>query len=337
MNSHVRNLILLTFLLIGNISSAITTRGGLITTDIAAGGICSITTQLLIDEIPIWYDTAFIDWGDGYVEPVPLAGWPVSPSNGSYLITLSAIWHSYPSGTYDILLTCGKRVSWIRNILNSGASDFVLQAMIVMNPLMWNSESSLSDSFNLETEMFISSPNTIPLNIYNADSDSVVWSMSFPVGASGYSIPDQVGGGVFNLTQSQSQYEWNPVTPGLYSVAFTFTDYKELSPGNWFVASSVTREVLIDAGQVSSVETDLSSINLCVYPNPSKLQTIFQFSGEPISREVIITDNVGREVWRRKTSEPIVEFPASQFAADVYFYSVEEEREISATGKLIIE
>jgi hypothetical protein len=111
---------------------------------------------------------------------------------------------------------------------------------------------------------------------------------------------------------------------------------KELSPGDWFFASSVTREVLIDAGQVSGFLQTTVSSPCQVYPSPSSTIVIFKFPSYS-ERTVFITDNLGREIWRKVSSESTVEFPTAQFSAGIYFYRVEEHGQNPDSGKLIIE
>lgn len=73
-----------------------------------------------------------------------------------------------------------------------------------------------------------------------------------------------------------------------------------------------------------------------VYPNPATDFMTFQFGENQNGRTVIITDQLGREIWRKETSETSIQLPASEFSAGMYFYSIEEREEIIATGKLII-
>lgn len=88
---------------------------------------------------------------------------------------------------------------------------------------------------------------------------------------------------------------------------------------------------------VGIVQPILAPLSVLVFPNPSSSVTTFQFSGDPISRQIIITDNLGREIYRKQTSESMFEFPAAQYEAGMYFYRVEEKNEITASGKFIIQ
>ena len=73
-----------------------------------------------------------------------------------------------------------------------------------------------------------------------------------------------------------------------------------------------------------------------VFPNPASTVLTFQFS-KPLERTIIITDQLGSEIWRKETTDEIVEFPAGEFAAGMYFYRVEGENEKITSGKLVID
>ncbi len=74
-----------------------------------------------------------------------------------------------------------------------------------------------------------------------------------------------------------------------------------------------------------------------VFPNPSSTTTTFQFSGNSIPRQIIITDQLGRVIWRKETTETTIEFPAWEFPAGMYFYSIVGSAVSSTTGKFLIE
>ena len=76
--------------------------------------------------------------------------------------------------------------------------------------------------------------------------------------------------------------------------------------------------------------------NVTVFPNPSEEITTFQFA-VPAQRTIIICDPLGREVWRKQTSELLVEFPAYEFTDGMYFYCIQAEDKNSASGKLVIQ
>lgn len=73
-----------------------------------------------------------------------------------------------------------------------------------------------------------------------------------------------------------------------------------------------------------------------VFPNPSNSNISFRFDGPTTSREIFITDNLGREIVSEQSSDPEHTLSVESFAAGVYFYSIVEDGEIKANGKLVI-
>jgi hypothetical protein len=74
-----------------------------------------------------------------------------------------------------------------------------------------------------------------------------------------------------------------------------------------------------------------------VYPNPANEIITFQFWDGHGTHSLILYDQIGREVWRKETDERTVEFPASEFASGMYFYTISEVEGRVSTGKFIVE
>lgn len=74
-----------------------------------------------------------------------------------------------------------------------------------------------------------------------------------------------------------------------------------------------------------------------VFPNPAKTSVTFQLNEQTQMFELIITDQLGREVWRGKSDTDRLQLSTEDFLPGIYFYRVEEQGEITASGKLIIE
>ncbi len=113
----------------------------------------------------------------------------------------------------------------------------------------------------------------------------------------------------------------------------------ELYVGGFFsMIGGVAANSIAKWHDVGAAVNESPSVNtVTVFPNPSSTTTTFQFSGIPVFREIIVTDQLGREIWRRKTSELLVEFPAFYFSSGLYFYSIIENDSRLTTGKLLIE
>lgn len=90
-------------------------------------------------------------------------------------------------------------------------------------------------------------------------------------------------------------------------------------------------------GNTTSISMNtLEHSDVSVYPNPSNTVTFFQFYDNSNSREIIITDNLGREIWRKETFDMIVEFPARNFPAGLYFYTILTDDSHPLAGKFVI-
>ena len=86
----------------------------------------------------------------------------------------------------------------------------------------------------------------------------------------------------------------------------------------------------------ANVEAYSSLDHVTISPNPAHDIATFQFTTST-ERTVIVTDQAGREIWRRETTDETVEFPAGEFAAGMYFYLVSDEGGLTAQGKFLIQ
>jgi hypothetical protein len=77
--------------------------------------------------------------------------------------------------------------------------------------------------------------------------------------------------------------------------------------------------------------------SVLVFPNPSNTITTFQFPDHSAARTIVVTDNLGREIWRKESSEKTIDFPAHEFARGMYFYIITENGLPSTSGKFLIE
>lgn len=85
-------------------------------------------------------------------------------------------------------------------------------------------------------------------------------------------------------------------------------------------------------------ETD-HSFSVRVFPNPATTSVTFEFNRNGNSQmfEMVIYDQLGREIWREKGYENRLELSTEEFEPGMYFYCLEENGEVMASGKLIIE
>lgn len=116
-----------------------------------------------------------------------------------------------------------------------------------------------------------------------------------------------------------------------------------LSTGNIFDNASSTQFVEWIGGSYSdtcgiwnTVQSYSNSSIVQLYPNPSNSVTTFQFTNSR-QRIVVITDNLGREIWRKETTDTMIEFPASEFSSGLYFYRILEGESAAVSGKFLIQ
>lgn len=89
-------------------------------------------------------------------------------------------------------------------------------------------------------------------------------------------------------------------------------------------------------GVLSNVELVHVSQSVQVYPNPASEVIFFRLDHKD-NRTIVVYDQLGREIWRKETSETTVEFPASEHSPAMYFYRIEQAGEIISSGKLLIQ
>lgn len=317
-------------------ANSTTTRAGHFWIEEVNINLYNLSAQILLSNVPINTDSALIQWGDGFDENISLFGQPMSISNGAFLISISGQ-HAYSPGNYNLYLHCGKRVPWIQNMASSDTTNFTLSATLTVSPSYVGNFSPRSDSLNLEAEMIISGSNTISMLVTDNNADSIQWNRVTPLGCSGYQYPEVIGSGTFSVYPYQNYYEWNPQAGGLYTVLFSFTEYRQISPGNWISLGTITREVLIDAGQVSGITSNSLNSSCLLYPNPVIDIITFTLLNEQQSHVLVIYDIYGKEVWREETNASSLTISFQEYAEGIYLYSIIAADGTSAQGKFVIQ
>jgi len=87
----------------------------------------------------------------------------------------------------------------------------------------------------------------------------------------------------------------------------------------------------------TGIEETANGFSVSVFPNPASTSVTFQMTGEPVTRTVILIDNLGREIWRKETNENTVEYFIDGTAPGLYHYRIEDQGTVKFTGKLVIE
>ena len=103
-----------------------------------------------------------------------------------------------------------------------------------------------------------------------------------------------------------------------------------------FVAQWVGGSYVDTCGTAVGIpEAQTLSSSVLVYPNPSNTIITFQFSNDA-SREIIITDQLGREIWRQESNDNAISISVSDFADGIYFYSIQDAEGSKANGKFVV-
>jgi hypothetical protein len=86
----------------------------------------------------------------------------------------------------------------------------------------------------------------------------------------------------------------------------------------------------------TGINEQAQNFSITVFPNPVTTKAIFRMENLDGNKTLIIYDQLGKEIWRKETTENEIEFSTDGFAKGLYFYRIENENTI-AQGKFIVE
>ena len=84
-------------------------------------------------------------------------------------------------------------------------------------------------------------------------------------------------------------------------------------------------------------ENNTSNFSVSIFPNPATTNAIFQIVGLNENKTLIIYDQIGKEIWRKETTDNQIEFSSEGFATGLYYYQMQSENGSASSGKFIIE
>lgn len=286
---------------------------------------------ILLTEAPETQDSLTIDWGDALQQDICLGLYPFTITTQGALVQYEVL-HSYSPGGYNVFVTGGKRVPYIRNIPNSENTNYMSVIYFEFYPNLPIISLPLADSVNFEVEMNVGVTNIIPQNATDANGDSIrFYKLSAP--AVGFVQPEIAGGGTFTYSSGNGYYSWNPDTAGLYVLYFGVYEYR-LSPSmNWVSYGVHTREVLIDAGSVSSVNQNQTESSVSVVPNPSA--GFFSLTCSQDISSLSVYDVHGRTINNFKSYGNSATVDLSEEPAGVYFCTIQCASGFVKTVRLI--
>jgi len=83
------------------------------------------------------------------------------------------------------------------------------------------------------------------------------------------------------------------------------------------------------------IDYSLQQQEILVYPNPASSVTTFQFSSYA-SRVIIITDQLGRDIWRQESNDNQIAISVSDLAEGIYFYTIQDTEGSKSNGKFVV-
>jgi hypothetical protein len=282
-------------------------------------GFFRLKGMLLLTDPPTVFDSVRIDWGDAFIQNVCLYGYPTTTTPQGTRVSFN-LTHTYSPGTYNLLLSCGKRVPWIMNMDNSGSTDFKIIASFIYDPNSGMNSLPLGDTLNYEVELVAGVTNTIAHTAVDFEGDSVRFYRLTPAMSINFQQPEVVGGGTFTYTNGSGNFTWDPQLPGLYSVLFGIYEYRQNQNGNWVVFGVHAREVLLDVGSVSAVP-ELQASDMRVFPNPSCGYITVQ--GLQENDVVGVYDALGVCVLRQAAQSGSLQMDLSELPPGVYCVKVD--------------
>ncbi len=143
--------------------------------------------------------------------------------------------------------------------------------------------------------------------------------------------------------------QWCGFNVGLTDLTFAMADFNNslyISTGSIFNNNPTNGFAMWIGGNYTDtcgvVTTGLNeqtqqTFSVSVFPNPVNTNATFQIIGLDENKTLIIFDQFGKEIWRKETTENLIEFSAQNFAAGLYFYRVEDKNGKTSAGKFIIQ
>ncbi len=291
-------------------------------------------------------DTVCLDFGDNSyhyfsgsdaISNVSLA--PVLPSN--YSNVQQVTWrttHTYPgAGVYYINLACIKRVAGITNIPNSVSTSLLLTSQFTIDPSIGcnSAPSNMNGSFFMLFPS-MSQANLYALNYVDPDGDSLSYSL-VACNEPGYSFPDNLGGGSLIINPTTGQFSWNtPFNQGIYNVVIRVEQWKNLQNNTVLNVGYHELEIQFIVDATNGIEQPVAQSPVLLFPNPATDNIGFLVNENEIS-EIIITDQLGKEVRRHKSiGEKRFEISVADLSDGMYYYQYMESSERKSSGKFIV-
>lgn len=250
-------------------------------------------TVSMYSHVPLTY--VLVGFDGGASDTLPLSQTLIQP--GVYFGSASFS-HIYPGpGIFNITV---ESINWtgfnaIWNMPGSDTIPFIMQSSLVISPLFTPNESvSFTTSQTVHTYaggFYYHDPLSV-----NPDGDSVAYTLALipgTINGVNYMFPSQMGGSEAIDTSGvlQTMVPQN----GYFAFNITATDWRETTPGQFYVVGSTQRLMLLLAD--ITVVPEMLTDNITLYPNPAT--DYIQFP-ENESYDVLVFDMQGKQVLQQQ-------------------------------------
>lgn len=304
--------LLIAFVLGSLSASAFTTLAGRVWTDAPDTSVRDLHIHLVVQNYPASGDSLRVQWGDATELLIPLTDFNRLDTVALGFEVYYDCTHTFMPGDYYVSVDAGNRLNYIANIWNSGNTQFLLTTNLTIDPNIGQNTTPLSDSLFLICDMTSLTGNVVPMNVIDADGDSITWTTVAT--APNYFFPSTVGGGMFSYTIGAQNFDWDPGFTGVYAVMFMFEEWHVMPNGDTLLIGWTIREVLIVVDNSIGISS-MESSHFSFYPNPAANEIHFS---EPVE-ELVITNLQGEMVIAMQNTS---EVDVSSLAQGLYLISI---------------
>lgn len=271
-------------------------------------------------------NTPVIYFGDGDSANPSFMNCPVF-NNITYCVYNSA--HTYPGpGQYSITVSLAPRISGIINISNSQNTTLFLSNLLVINPLLFQSNDSPIGSGLLYDQALINSAYVYNAGVYDNEGDSLSYHLtacsqqtSYPQATTSFTIDSLTGDVIWNM----------PFLSGPHNFCMIIKEWRKIN-NTYYMIGYTQREIEVEVVPFISVSENISQTNISVFPNPASNEISFLVSGITGKESVlIITDVSGKEFKHVKAENRNNEIDLTNLSPGMYYYNLN-----GSTGKFIV-
>jgi photosystem II stability/assembly factor-like uncharacterized protein len=167
------------------------------------------------------------------------------------------------------------------------------------------------------------------------------WSINFSSANNGYAVGDANMYDHINILATRDGGStWWPQQVNYPNIPSIFLSVSAPSDSVAYAVSpmGVVYKTTNGGGQLLGINENIAqNVYVKTYPNPASENVTFNINGLNSPGEIIITDQLGREVKRQFVNGTQTIISISEFAKGMYFYQIEHHGQIRGSGKLIVQ